>query len=146
MISALRTVDHRLPLKTAARCVSLDSPCCRKCSTRRWMAATAHVWGWPVAPFLIDYALAQFLCVIKRKLEKVAAAQVEVEAVVAGMGWVTTKNWMLWRVKGVETVYVPPAQYLLGRSRKKNLIHAYPVDGLVVCCKLSCVYLVRKYL
>ena len=31
---------------------------------------------------------------------------------------------MLWRVKGVETVSVPPVQYLPVQSRKKNMIQA----------------------
>ena len=45
VISALRTVDHLTPLKTAARCVSRVAPCGRKCATRRRMAATAHARG-----------------------------------------------------------------------------------------------------
>ena len=55
---------------------------------------------------------------------KVAAAQVEGEAVVAWYGWVHTKNWMSRRVKGVETVSVPPAQYSPGQRRKKKEIKA----------------------
>ena len=34
------------------------------------------------------------------------------------------KKWMLRRVKGVETVYVPPAHYSKARRRKKNVIQA----------------------
>ena len=58
--SALHTVDHLTPLKTAARCVSGVAPCCRKCSTRCRMDATAHVWGCPVAPCLINSTLTPF--------------------------------------------------------------------------------------
>ena len=46
------------------------------------------------------------------------------EAVVDGLGGVTTKNWMSLRVKGVDTVSVLPAQYLPGRRRKNNVIQA----------------------
>ena len=53
---------------------------------------------------------------------KIAAAQVVGEAVVAGLGWVSMNNWMSRRVKGFETVSVPPVQYSPGRSRKKNAI------------------------
>ena len=86
------------------------------------MAATAHALGWPVAPCPMDSPLTPFFCVIKRRLTKVAAAQVGAEAVVAWKGWLPTKNWMLRRVKGVVTVLVPPAQYSPGRSRKKKSI------------------------
>ena len=51
-----------------------------------------------------------------------AAAQVEREAVVAWVGWVPTKNWMSQRVKGVENLSVPPAQYSPGRRRNNNSI------------------------
>ena len=54
VISVLWTVDHVVPLKTAARCMSGVAPCCRRCATRRWMAATAHAWGCPVTPCLMD--------------------------------------------------------------------------------------------
>ena len=40
--------------------------------------------------------------------------------VVDGVGWLKMKNWMYWRIKGVETVYVPPVNYSLGQRRKKN--------------------------
>ena len=53
-----------------------------------------------------------------------AAAQEVGEYLVDWVGWVTTKNWMLRRVKGVETVSVPPAQYSPGRRRKNNAIQA----------------------
>ena len=53
-----------------------------------------------------------------------AALQVEGEALVDWVGWAPTKNWMSRRVKGVETVSVPPAQYSPVRSRKKNEIQA----------------------
>ena len=124
VILALWTVDQAFPLKTAARCVSGVAPCCRKCATRRRMAATAHARGCPVAPCLMDSPLMPFFCVIKRRLTKVAAAQVEDEAVVAWKGWLPTKNWMLRKVKGVVKVLAPPAQYSLGRSRKKKAILA----------------------
>ena len=52
------------------------------------------------------------------------AAQVSGEALVAWVSWFPTNNWMSRRVKGVETVYVPPAQYYPGRRRKKNAIQA----------------------
>ena len=42
VILELRTVDHLLPLKTAARCVSLGELWCCNCVTWRRMAATAH--------------------------------------------------------------------------------------------------------
>ena len=51
-----------------------------------------------------------------------AAAHVEGEAVVAWVGWVPTKNWISRSVKGMETVSVPPAQYLPGQRRKKKAI------------------------
>ena len=86
VIPALRTVKHCLTLKTAARCVLLEALCCRKCATQRQMAATAHARGWPVAPCTIDYPLTPFLCVAKRRLRKLAMAQVIGEAVVAGVG------------------------------------------------------------
>ena len=38
VVSALRTVDHRLPLKTTASCVFLGGACCHMCATRRRMA------------------------------------------------------------------------------------------------------------
>ena len=46
------------------------------------------------------------------------------EAVVAWKGWVPTKNWMSFRVKGVVTVLVPPAQYSPSWRRKKKAIQA----------------------
>ena len=63
-------------------------------------------------------------CVVKRRLTKVAAAQVAAESVVAWKGWLPTKNWMSRRLKGVVTVSVPPAHYSPGRSRKKKAIQA----------------------
>ena len=84
------------------------------------MDATAHVRGCPVALCPIDYPLTPFFCIVRRRLTKVAAAQVEGEAVVAWVAWVTTKNWMSQKVKWVEIVSVPPAQYLPGRRRKKK--------------------------
>ena len=122
VISALRTVDHVVPLKTAARCVSGVAPCCRRCATRRQMAATAHARGCPVAPCPMDSPLTPFFCVVKRRLTKVAAAQVATEDVVAWKGWLPTKNWMSCRLKGVVTVSVLPAQYFPGWSRKKKAI------------------------
>ena len=98
--------------------------CCRRYTTRRLMAATAHALGWPVVPCLMDSPLTPFFCVVKRGLTKVAAAQVESEALVAWVGWLPTKNCMSRRLKGVVTVSVPPAQYSLGRSRKKKAIQA----------------------
>ena len=62
--------------------------------------------------------------VVKRRLTNVAAAQVASEAVVAWKGWLPTNKCMSRRVKGVVTVLVPPAQYSLGRSRKKKAIQA----------------------
>ena len=122
VISALRTVDHLTPLKTAAICVSGMAPCCRKCATRRRMAATAHARECPVVPCTINSPLTSLFCVVKRRLTKVAAAQVVAEAVVAWVGWYPTKNWMLCRLKGVETVSVLPAQYSPGQRRKKKAI------------------------
>ena len=92
VISALWTVDQVAPFKTAARCVSGVAPCCCRCSTRRLMAATSHARGWPVAPCPIDSPLTPFLCIVKRRLTKVAASQVAAEAVVDWKGWVPTKN------------------------------------------------------
>ena len=120
VISRLRAVGRHFMLKTVARCVLLGAPCCRKCSTRLLMDDTAHVWGWPVVPCPMDSPLMSFFCIVKRRLTKVTAAHVTGEAVVAGLGWVPTKNWMSRRVKGVDKVYVPPEQYSPGRSRKKN--------------------------
>ena len=108
VVSVLRIVDHLFPLKTAARCVFGGALCCHKCATRRRMAATAHARGCPVAPCPIDSPLIPCFCVVKRRLTKVAAEQVEGEAVVYWVGWVPTKNWMSRRVKGVETLSVPP--------------------------------------
>ena len=110
VILALRTVDQAVPLKTAARCVSGVAPCCRRCATRCRMAATAHARECPVAPCPMDSPLTPFFCVIKRRLTKVAAAQVAAEAMVAWKGWLPTKNWMSHRLKGVVTVLVPPEQ------------------------------------
>ena len=93
------------------------------------MAATAHERWRPVAPCPIDFTLTPFFCAVKRRLTKVAAAKVEGEAVVAWVGWVPTKNLMSRRVKGVETVSVPPAQYSLGRRRKEKAIQErYAID------------------
>ena len=114
VISALRIVDHLFPLKTATRCVFGGALCCCKTATQRRMAATAHAWGCPVAPCSIDSHLTPFLCVIKRRLTKMATAQVEGESLVACVGWVPTNNWMSRRVKEVETVSVPPVQYSPG--------------------------------
>ena len=86
VISALRTVDHLTTLKTAERCVSRVAPCCRKCATRCRMSATAHTRGCPVAPCPVDSPLTPFFCLVKRRLTKVAEAQVVVEAVVAWVG------------------------------------------------------------
>ena len=124
VISALRTVDHAVLLKMVARCVYGVALCCLRYATRRRMTATAHDWGCPVAPCPMDSPLTPFFCVIKRRLTKVAAAQVGAEAVVAWKGWLPTKNWMSRRLKGVVTVLVPPVQYSLGRSRKKKAIQA----------------------
>ena len=85
-ISALRNVDHVVLLKTAARCVSVLAPFCRRCDTQRRMAATAHVRGCPVALCPIDSPLTPFFCVVKRRLTKVAAALVAAETVVAWEG------------------------------------------------------------
>ena len=108
VILALRTVDHLTPLKTEARCVSGVAPCCRNYATRRRMAATAHAQVSPVAPCPIDSPLTPFFCIGKRRLTKVAAAQVVEEAVVAWVGLFPTKNWMSRRLKGVEAVSVLP--------------------------------------
>ena len=124
VISALRIVDHLFTFKTAARCVFGGALCCRKCDTWRRMAATAHARGCPVSPCPIYYTLMPFFCIVKRRLTKVAEAQVEAEAVVACVGWVPTKNWISRRVKGVETVSVPLVQYSPGWRRKKKAIQA----------------------
>ena len=60
VISALRTVDQVAPLKTVARCVSGVVPCCRRCTTRRLMASTAHALGGPVLTFTMDSPLFLF--------------------------------------------------------------------------------------
>ena len=86
VIFELRTVDHVVPLKTAARCVSGVAPWRRRCYTRRQMADTAHARGFPVGPCRIDFPLTPFLCVVKRRLTTVAAAQVAAEAVVDWVG------------------------------------------------------------
>ena len=86
VILALRTMDHLTLSKTAAICVYKVAPCCRKCATRRRMADTAHARGCPVALCLIDSPLTPFFCVTKRRITKVAAAQVVAEAVVAWVG------------------------------------------------------------
>ena len=114
VILELRTVDQTVLLKTAVRWVSGVAPCCRRCATRRRMAATAHTRGCPVAPCPMDSPLTPFLCVVKRRLTKMTAAQVAAEAMVAWKGWLFTKNWMSRRLKGVVTVLVPPAQYSPG--------------------------------
>ena len=90
VILALWTVDQAVPLKTVARCMSGVALCCRRCATGRRMAATAHARGCPVAPCPMDSPLAPFFCVIKRRLTKVAAAQVGAEVVVAWKGWLPT--------------------------------------------------------
>ena len=108
VILVLRTVDHLFLLKTEAQCMSLGAPCCCKCATRCRMAAIAHAQGWTIAPCPIDSPVTPFFCVIKRRLTKVVAALVTEEADVAGVSWVPTKNWMLSRLKGAETVSVPP--------------------------------------
>ena len=93
------------------------------CVTQRRMAATAHAQGCPVSPCPIDSPLTPFFCVVKRRLTKVTVAQVEGDPVVAWVGgWVTKKNWISRRVKGVDTVSAPPAQYFPGRRRKKKAI------------------------
>ena len=124
MISALWTVDHIVLLKTAARCVSGVALCCRRCATRRRMAATTHAWGYPVSPCPIDSHLMPFFCVVKRRLTKVAATQVAAEAVVDWKGWLPTKNCMYRRLKGVVMMMVPPAQYSPSRSGKNKAIQA----------------------
>ena len=92
VIYALRIVDHLFTLKTAARCVFGEALCCCKCATWRQMDSTAHTRGCPVAPCPIDSPLTPFFCVVKARLTKVAAAQVEGEALMAWVGWVITKN------------------------------------------------------
>ena len=67
VVLALRNVDHLTLLKTAARCVSGVALCCRKCATRRRMAATAHARGCPVAPCPIDSPLRHYF--LRRKKE-----------------------------------------------------------------------------
>ena len=89
VVSALWTVDHVVPLKTAERCVSGVDPCCRICATRRRMAATAHARRCHVAPCPIEFPLMPFFCVIKRRLTKVVAVQVAAEVVVAWVEWCT---------------------------------------------------------
>ena len=114
VISALRILDRRFTLKMAAKCVLMGAPCCRNGSTRRLMAATAQARGCPVVPCLMDSTLTSFFCVVKRRLKTISEAQVVWEDMVAGLVWVPTKNWVSNMFKGVETVYVPPAQYLSG--------------------------------
>ena len=70
VISALRTVYHVVPFKMAARSVSGMASYCRRCATRRRMAATAHARGCPVLPCPLDSHLMPFLCVVKRRLKK----------------------------------------------------------------------------
>ena len=84
----LRTADcwPCSSVETAAKCVSGVAPCCRRCATRRRMAATAHARGCPVVTCPIDSPLTPFFFVVKRRLTKVAAAQVAAEAVVAWVG------------------------------------------------------------
>ena len=53
-----------------------------------------------------------------------AVFQVKGGALVAGVGWVTTKKWMSLRVKGVEMVSVLLEYYSLGRRRKNNATQA----------------------
>ena len=94
VISALQIFDYLFTLKTAVRCVFGGAMCCRKCATRRRVAATAHARGCPVAPCPIDSTLTPFFCVVKRRLMMGATVQAEGEAVVAWVGCVPTKNWM----------------------------------------------------
>ena len=124
VISALRTVDYVVPLKTAAKCVSGVALCCRRCDTRRRMAATANARGCPVALCPIDFPLTPFFCVVKRRLTQVAAAQVAAEAMVAWEGWLPMKNCISRRLKGVVTVSVMLAQYSPGLSKNKKAIQA----------------------
>ena len=86
VISTLRTVDHLVPLKTAAMCVSGVDPCCHRCATRLRMSGTAHARGCHVVPCQIDSPLMPFFFVVKRRLTKVVAEQVAAEAVVAWVG------------------------------------------------------------
>ena len=53
-----------------------------------------------------------------------AAAQVLAEAVVAWVDWSPTKDWMSHKLKGVETVSVPPAHYSRGWRRNRKAIQA----------------------
>ena len=86
VVSALHTVEHCFPLKTAANCVLQGAPCCCKCATWRLIAATEHAQGWPVVPCLMDSTSAAFLCVVIRRLTKFAMSQVTGESVVDGLG------------------------------------------------------------
>ena len=127
VILSLRTVDYRFQLKMTAICVLFEALCYCGCATRRRMAATAHTRGRTVAPCPMDSPLMPFFCVVKRRRRKVEVEQATGEAVVAGLGWVPTNNWISSRVKGVETVSVPLVQQLPGRRRKKNAIQSRSV-------------------
>ena len=48
-----------------------------------------------------------------------AEVQVEGEIFVAWVGWLPTKNWMLRRVKGEETVSVPPPEVFPGSEEEE---------------------------
>ena len=113
------------PLNSVENCGEMRvwvAPFCRKCATQRRMADTAHARGCLVAPCPIDSSLTPFFCVLNRRLTEVVAAQVVAEALVACVGRFSTKNWMLHRLTGVETVSVLSAQYSPGRRGRKKAI------------------------
>ena len=60
--------------------------------------------------------------VVKRRLTKVAAEHVSREAVVGGLFWVSTKNYIYCIMKGMDIVSVPPSQYSSGHRSNNNAI------------------------
>ena len=61
---------------------------------------------------------------MKGGLENVAVVQEEVSALIYEFGCFPMNHWMSWRMKGVDTMSVPPASYSPSLGRKNSTTHA----------------------
>ena len=115
------------------------APCFRGYTTWRRMGATTHNLGFPVVPWQICFHLTPFFWLVKRILIKVALVHVWGVTVVSEFGLASKNYWISLSWKRVDTVSIPPFQYLPGRRRNNNTIQ---VMWVTACCNLVIPWLV----
>ena len=86
VISVLWIYDQFFLWSTTASGVWPPAPCCRRCVTRRLIAATVHALGCTVSPFIIDSPLTTFFWLVKKRWMKYEEEHTEGLVLVAGVG------------------------------------------------------------